>query len=122
MINKQKMNFISTEKESETEFLSDSGASDHMVCSKINLMHLEEPVVICAAKSKMTLIAKVGDLKVSTNVNEKEISLIIKRVLFVPASSNNLLSIHRLEIIGFEVYLKMQKVLFRGRRSQLYCL
>lgn len=92
---------------SRTNFIIDSGSSDHLVNSDkyfYESIVLAKPVEISVAKDGESLYAtKIGNIRGYTDVNGERQLRVIKNVLFVQNLKHNLFSIRRLEDAGFKI-------------------
>lgn len=114
-------------------FYLDSGATDHMISSNLvklmnNVQTYDISLAVSSSKQNSTLISKnYGDLDVIFD----KINITIRDVLAVDELHSNLLSVQRLDKVGYSVNFQDSKVfIYDGRRlvatgyaqSTLLCL
>uniref|UniRef100_A0A6N2MV24 CCHC-type domain-containing protein n=1 Tax=Salix viminalis TaxID=40686 RepID=A0A6N2MV24_SALVM len=126
---------ISDQIDYESDWIVDSGCSNHMTGDKEKLQNLTEykgnRVVITANNSKLP-IAHVGNTMVSNHHSDNEVAL--QKVYHVPGMKKNLLSVSQLTSAGHYVLFGPQDVrvyhnlkvteepLMKGlRRESVYC-
>jgi hypothetical protein len=95
-------------------WLIDSGATNHIACSK-EMFEKIEPYhsTIKLGDGRPLAVKGIGEIKVKIISNNKELEILISEVLYVPEMNTNLLSISRLDKKGYRITFENQKCLIR---------
>lgn len=129
MSNIQGFESVST---NELLFYIDSGCTDHLINDKsyfTDIMFLENPIKIAVAKNGNYMEAVgVGNVKVISKINGREIKCTIKNAFYVPNLRKNLLSVKQLEMANIKIVFNNGQVCLYhennligvGHRSNLY--
>lgn len=116
----------------QSKWILDSGASDHMVCCGDwlrDVRKLDAPVKIQVASGETLLSHYAGKVDMVAKVDERQVKCSVENVLLVPGMKYNLFSIRRLDQLGMEVVFAKNEARIKrhgevvccaGRRDRLY--
>ena len=95
-------------------FCVDSGCTNHLMNDMTcfyELLMLEKPIRIAVAKTNHYMEAiGVGNIRVTSNVHNRDVKCNIRNVLYVPSLRRNLLSVKMLEMANIKVVFSNGKV------------
>ncbi|KAI5728895.1 hypothetical protein M8J77_025006 [Diaphorina citri] len=105
------------------EWFLDSGATEHMVSETHNMHDVQDilpEIKIQVAKRGVTLKAsKKGNMKLYSLQEGKKLEITINDVLYVPGLELNLLSVQKLEQLGFTIIFHDGKAVIKKGNSQI---